>query len=377
MLLMNEFTQDLRVQKEGISLINDQQEVVIIALKDKYTKRNENRNGISVYRMSISTRWLPKNYFFWFIKYIEFMIRSIIAGVRVSSQAVHAHDLNTLFIGWVVKKIRRIPLVYDSHELYIDRITNPLAFRLWKTIESFAIKQVDRAYAENVSRAQVLEQRYNVTGILPLRNCQHLNLTPKNDYLRKKLNIKLNQKIILYQGLVTRLRGVDKLIEMMRFLPRESYCLVIIGPGKFVDQAKVIIKQDKLHNIHVIGNVALEELPRYTASADLGISLIQNVNKNHYYALSNKIFEYLSAGLPIVFSNFPEMKRVIEEEQVGYVVDETNPEQAATAVRKILEDTTLYEQMVNRAYGCVKEKYNWDNEVQDLMYYYRRVDNNE
>ncbi|NQV16166.1 glycosyltransferase family 4 protein [bacterium] len=343
-------------------------------MKDEHTKRVESRYGISIFRMGVSSRWLPKNYLFWFIKYAEYLIRSIMAGVKVSPQAVHSHDLNTLLIGWVLKKIRRIPLVYDSHELYIDRISNPIVYRFWRTLESYLIKQTDRTYAENVSRSQVLERRYKVSGILPLRNCQHLNINPKNDLLRKIYHIPATQKIILYQGLVTKLRGVDFLIEMMNYLPAKKYCLVIIGPGDFVDEAKKIIKQNATQNIHIVGNVALEKLPLYTSSADLGISLIQNVNKNHYYALSNKIFEYLSSGLPIVFSNFPEMKRVIEEEQVGYVVDETNMQEASQAVRKILEDPVLYKKMVTRAYKCVEEKYNWDMEVKDLQNFYKKIE---
>lgn len=370
MVLMNEFTHDLRVLKEGKSLIESGHDVYLIALKDDYTPAFEVIEGIHVFRIHVKSRTLlPKNYVFWFFKYLEFVKRAIHKGKMLEPDIVHCHDLNTLIIGAVLKKRLKIPLVYDSHELYLDRNFSKPVHVIWKAIERYGIRRADKVFVENPSRGQILEERYGIHGTIPLRNCQQLKVYSRTDVLKKRLTLDPDEKIVLYQGIVTKARGMDILLEMMNYLP-DFVHLVILGDGVYLNVMKDSVKNNKLKRVHLLGQISLSDLPQYTASADIGISLIQNINDNHYYALSNKIFEYMSAGLPVVFSDFPEMRRVITEEHVGFVVDETNPEQAAHAVMEILNNPDLYNRMSINAIKAVKEKYNWDKEVRVLTNYY-------
>jgi glycosyltransferase involved in cell wall biosynthesis len=370
MVLMNEFTHDLRVLKEGKSLIESGHNVNLIALKDDNTPAYEVIEGIHVFRMHVKSRTiLPKNYVFWFFKYLEFVKRAIHKAKMIKPDIVHCHDLNTLIVGTVLKKRLKIPLVYDSHELYLDRNFPKPVHILWKSIERHGIRRADRVFVENPSRGQILEKRYGIHGTIPLRNCQQLKVYTRTDVLKKRLKLDTKDRIVLYQGIVTKVRGMDKLLEMMNYLP-DFVHLVILGDGAYLNVMKETVAFNKLDRVHLLGQISLHELPQYTASSDIGISLIQNINNNHYYALSNKIFEYMSAGLPVVFSDFPEMRRVITEENVGFVVDETNSEQAAKAVMKILNNPELYKTMSLNAKKAVKEKYNWDKEVQVLTDYY-------
>ena len=73
--------------------------------------------------------------------------------------------------------------------------------------------------------------------------------------------------------------------------------------------------------IHFLGAVNHNELLTYTASADIGLALIENISISYYYALPNKLFEYIMAGVPILSSNLPQMKKVIDDYQVGKYVD--------------------------------------------------------
>jgi glycosyltransferase involved in cell wall biosynthesis len=370
MVLMNEFTHDLRVLKEGKSLIESGHDVNLIALKDDHTLAVEMTEGIHVFRIQVKSRSiLPKNYIFWFIKYLEFVKKAIHKGKKLKPDIVHCHDLNTLIIGTILKKKLKIPLVYDSHELYLDRNFPKPVHVIWKTIERYGIRRADKVFVENPSRGLILEKRYGIHGTIPLRNCQQLKVYSRTDVLKRKLELGSKERIVLYQGIVTKARGMDTLLEMMNFLP-DFVHLVILGDGAYFNVIKDYIDNKNLRRIHLLGQIPLHDLPSYTASADIGISLIQNINKNHYYALSNKIFEYMSAGLPVVFSDFPEMRRVITEEQVGLVVDETNPDKAAQAVMTILNNPDLYNRMSRNAIKAVQEKYNWDKEVQILKDYY-------
>lgn len=186
MVLMNEFTHDLRVLKEGKSLIESGHDVYLIALKDDYTPAFEVIEGIHVFRIHVKSRTLlPKNYVFWFFKYLEFVKRAIHKGKMLEPDIVHCHDLNTLIIGAVLKKRLKIPLVYDSHELYLDRNFSKPVHVIWKAIERYGIRRADKVFVENPSRGQILEERYGIHGTIPLRNCQQLKVYSRTDVLKR------------------------------------------------------------------------------------------------------------------------------------------------------------------------------------------------
>ena len=375
MFLLNEFTNDLRVLKEAKSLIQNGYFVRIIALKGDSTLAAEIIEKIEVERIDLWTRkLLPKNYFSWFIKYIEFIFKAFTKGCKLKPSVVHCHDLPTLIIGYCVGRILKVTIVYDSHELYYDRNFPLIIYKAWYYIEKFLIKRIDYLIVENDSRGKVMQNRYNIQDSISIRNCQYLNLLKNNKFLREKLGLNDKNKIIIYQGVVSKERGLEIAIQMMQYLP-QYYVLVIVGFGEYNVILNEKLAKLSISNIFLLGGVSLNELPKYTSSADIGVSFIQNVNLNHYYALSNKIFEYLSAGLPVVFSDFPEMKKIIIDNEVGFVVDETNPKEAALAVKKILSNPSLYKTMSYNAKNIVKNRFNWEFESQKLLELYNKIDN--
>jgi glycosyltransferase involved in cell wall biosynthesis len=136
------------------------------------------------------------------------------------------------------------------------------------------------------------------------------------------------------------------------------------------------IKQDQYKNkVFFLDTVPWKILADYTASADLGIILAQNVCMNVYFSLPNKLFEYLSAGLPVVCSNFPEFQKIVVNDGVGLAVDPTNPHAIADAINKILDDPILYQQMSENAKKAVTEKYNWELEGEKLLQIYQHISN--
>jgi len=109
---------------------------------------------------------------------------------------------------------------------------------------------------------------------------------------------------------------------------------------------------------------------RYTASADVGIHLIENTCLNHYYCLPNKLFEYMMVGLPVVMSDFPEMGKVVREAQVGLLVDPADPVQVAEALERLLSDERLRRRFSEHGLKAAKEQYNWERESSKLEQVY-------
>jgi glycosyltransferase involved in cell wall biosynthesis len=372
MLLMTEFKHDARVTKEARSLVNAGHRVVVAGIKDIETDDIERRENFVIQRMSLFTRYrLPKGNVFFFLKYIEYVFRTVLEYKNKKFDAYHAHDLETVLPAYLLATLNQKPVVYDSHELYVeqDRHSNLRKF-VWRTLEKFLASRVTVTFMETESRANIYAQRYNVEQPQILMNCQYLNIADKSDKFREMLPIRNNERIILYQGGIEKNRGCDQLLDAMSHL--EDVALVFLGNGGYKQTLREkAINHPKSENIFVLDAVPWEQLAAYTASADLGVFPLQNVSLQYYYALSNKLFEFLSAGLPVVISDFPEMRKVVVDNNVGIAVDETNPKEISDAIGTILADPDLYTIMSENAVKIVREKYNWDIEVKKLLDVYK------
>jgi len=118
------------------------------------------------------------------------------------------------------------------------------------------------------------------------------------------------------------------------------------------------------------GWVPLEELPLYTASADVGLCLIENLGYSYYLSLPNKLFQYIMAGVPVLASDFPEIGRIVRETGVGLPVDPSDPEDVADKARRLLEDGGLRRRCSENARRAA-EVYNWEVEKVKLYEIYQ------
>src|SRR5699024_2626852 len=189
--------------------------------------------------------------------------------------------------------------------------------------------------------------------------------------LRKQFNIPENKKIVLYQGGMQEGRGLFKLLDAFKNV--ENAMLIMIGDGK--ERQNLIdyhCKIDIIDKVIFIDRVPYHQLRSYTKSADIGIQFLENTNFNHYSASSNKLFEYLMAHVPVVASDLPEIKRVIEEECVGLIVEEGNTAQLTKAIQALIDNDELRENLKNNT-ARAKQKYNWENEKQVLNNIYSQI----
>ncbi|PCF74748.1 glycosyl transferase [Staphylococcus delphini] len=299
--------------------------------------------------------------------------RMIVKGYMMKADIYHANDLNTLPQGIVCAKLRfkPKPLVYDSHEVQSDRTGyNPERI---KKIERFLLRFVDTMMVENHTRAKHNEQLYgfypqplyNYSALYDIEEQPRLNL-------HAKLGLPADEKILLYQGGLQEGRGLEKLIDAMPMI--DEGVLVFVGGGKLTEalkaQAQASPSSDR---IYFLDKVPFEQLPSITREAFVGFQVLQNICFNHYSASSNKLFEYIMAHVPVISCDFPEIQRVVEENQVGIATDTHESQNIADAVNHMLyhpEDYERYRANTHRA----KMIYNWQNEKQKLLNVYNTLD---
>jgi glycosyltransferase involved in cell wall biosynthesis len=178
--------------------------------------------------------------------------------------------------------------------------------------------------------------------------------------LHKKFGIPDENRIILYQGVLSEGRGIELILNALKILP--NYAFVILGEGAFKEKFIGLSKKLNLSNrVHFSGMIPQDKLLDYTAGADLGIALIENISKSYFYALPNKLFEYIMAGIPVIVSDLPQMKNIIETYDVGKIVIDLQPKNIADTIDGFLQDKSEVEKIKKNCNAAAKNL-NWEKE---------------
>lgn len=283
------------------------------------------------------------------------------------------HDLNCMPIAYRLARKYKAALVYDSHEYYLERNMSHKYTLLGKWLRSrLERKYVHAANANitvNQTIADALGARYAVPSFQVIMNTPSSVkvVLDDNASLRSALSIPADQKICLYTGAITFNRGLKQTISCLKSLP--DVALVFMGPGRESFKAELrawAVSENVTKRVHFYGPVPSDQVTAYAHSADVGIAPIENACLSYYYCSPNKVFEYILAGLPIVASDFPELKKIVSEFDVGLLFDPASPASIATSIRSVLDDQHFRDN-VQRNMPRAVEAFNWENEAAKLL----------
>ncbi len=228
-------------------------------------------------------------------------------------------------------------------------------------MEKFFLKYTDVMIMENHTRAKYAEDLY---GFYPKVIHNYPFVTQPEDSnsinLHEVLEIPQEEPILLYQGGIQVGRGLEKLVQAVPMFKKGA--LVFIGDGRIKPELqKMVLDLGLEDKVKFMPKVPVNELLHYTKNAYLGFQVLNNVCFNHYSASSNKLFEYMMSGVPVVACSFPEIQRVVENEYVGVCIDSHNPASIAEGVNYILEHPEEREKMRENSF-IARNNYNWENE---------------
>jgi len=221
------------------------------------------------------------------------------------------------------------------------------------------------------ARAKYFARAYGVARPVVLQNRPREQQAMRSDRIRTELELDQPWPIVLYQGGVQQGRGLERLARVAGDVPNAYF--VFIGGGRLDGSLRRIVEELQLERrVRFIPTVALAELPSYTASADIGVQPIENTCLNHYTTDSNKLFEYVQAGLPVAASDLPEIRRVVREHDLGVLVPEGDSVALAAALRELVGDEGK-----RRYYAAQSRKaasvLNWESQERELLALYERV----
>lgn len=284
-----------------------------------------------------------------------------LASLDLSASIYFASDLYALPVMTRVAKKHEGKVVFDSRELYAHLDSSagkPWISLFWSTLERRHIRKADVVVTVNDSIADRLKEAYRIERPVVVRNVPGYDHVEKSNRLREELNIPAERKIVLYQGGLRPGRGLFQLIEAVKHVKRAH--LVIIGDGPLKDGA-MQAAQPLGDRVDFIPFTLPDELLSLTASADLGAVLIEPLTESLRLALPNKLFEYLIAGIPVLASPIPEMKRVVETFNVGVLAHPDDPVQLVNSLETALFDETQRAEWRDNADRAMKS-YSWAND---------------
>ena len=232
--------------------------------------------------------------------------------------------------------------------------------KVWEGLEKRILPKLKNCYTVSDSIATYYKEKYN-TSFQVIKNLPRT----KNSTLGT-FPFTTDKKIILYQGAVNIGRGLELMLETMQYL--KHHVFVIIGSGDIINHLKEFVSKDiKTNNVHFLGRLTPEEMNKLTPLADIGISLEEDLGLNYRFALPNKLFDYLHAEIPVLVSNLPEMKKIIDTHKFGEVVFDRVPKSLAEQIRKF--SLKKHSEEILEA----KKILNWENEEEKLISIYQNA----
>lgn len=307
--------------------------------------------------------------------YAEYNLRLFFFLLFKRFNLLVSNDLDTLLPNFLVSRLKKKRLVYDSHEYFCgvpELIGRPFVQNVWRRIEHFCFPKLEDVITVNQSIANLYDQEYpqrknrvNVVRNIPTRQKPPITET------RQSLGLPEDKAILILQGSGINVdRGSEELVDAMEFV--EDALLLIVGGGDAIPNLKVQVTAKGLNDkVRFISRVPFPKLFNYTYLADIGFSLDKDTNINYRFSLPNKIFDYMKAETPVIVSDLPEIAHVVREAQVGIVIANHQPETIAQAIQTLLSDKALYASLKANTLTAA-QAYCWENEEMVLKKIYMK-----
>ena len=308
-------------------------------------------------------------------RFIQYNLVAAKLGQKIKADIFHAVDLDVLQAAVRAADKSGGRVVYESRELYTELESlkgRSLVRNFWRELETRLIGRATRIITINDSIADELVTRYGVERPTVIRNVARLPLALKPIDLHAKFGIPSDWITLIYQGILRSGQGLMYLLDIIKIL--NNVALIFVGSGHLESELRA-----RVHTLGIAdkvlfaGMVPPDSLANYTAGADAGVLLMEGVALNNRLALPQKLFQYLTCGIPQIVSPMSEIAKFVESEKSGLVVPLDHADDAAKMISSFLCDN---ERLDITRRSCVESsrRNNWEQESIKLRDLYESLE---
>jgi glycosyltransferase involved in cell wall biosynthesis len=294
------------------------------------------------------------------------------AALRLDGSLYHFHDPELIPIGLLLKLRGKI-VIFDSHEDYasellnkdyLPRLVGRVISAAYSRLERFASKRFDATVTATGRIAEIFESYSKNNKVVVVNNYPLLADQPESQVLAAK------SIDIVFAGAISDVRGVYELVQSLSFNP--GWKLAIAGTFATHKVEERITALPEWKYVDFRGQMPQGDVLELLGQSRLGM-VTYLPTPNHIEAQPNKLFEYMYAGIPVVASDFPLWKQIIEGNHCGICVNPESPESISVGVRRLLDNPKLRAEMGKNGMKAVVEKYNWNLEKAKLPMVYKTL----
>lgn len=303
--------------------------------------------------------------------YLTFNIQLFFFLLFAKADILWSNDLDTLSPNFFVSKLKNSMLVYDSHEYFTESVYKKHSKKVWELLEKMIFPHLKNVITVNDSIRKVYEKKYKVS-LSVIRNVPYRNKS--NQLFDNESCLDADKKILVMQGMgLNENRGAEEAVMMMRYLP-ENFILFFIGSGTVLGKLNQIVKEFELEKrVIFLGVLPYDKMMEYTRKCYMGLIFEKiDFTDEHLFALPNRLFDYIKAGIPILSSKAVEIKSIIDQYQIGDFIDNFTPKTMAEKILKIASNESVY---LSWKLNTIKaaDELNWENEEKILINFMKHL----
>jgi len=356
-------------QKEAKSLSEDGYKVVIIG---PYLTKHERIGNIVIKGVN-----QPKN------RIITLFYLFKIA-IHQKPNVIQCNELDSWFVGVLLGRIRKIPVIFDAHEYYPSRLDDKVPAILKKSVQrilKFYMKFLSLFSHRVITVSEVIKRRYDFLA------CPVCVIHNYSDELILKKNVNIDilsdyYPVLIHTGLINLSKGLQTIVEGVALLKKNYPKILCLFIGKNSDlpenQKKINRLIKKLNigkNIKFVEWIDYEKISGYLRTATIGLIMFDINITNNKLGLPQKFFEYLYTGLPVVAPDGCEVGNIVRKYHVGNTVNSRNSQDLLIAVENLIASIENNKVSREEIRNIAEEKFSWGKEKIKYINIYREITN--